>query len=54
MGSVCRVNDCMWAVLMKGIRNDAGKGGGSEGGYMEVGVAAGVVVSGGPAIGNNA
>lgn len=39
---------------MKGIRTDAGKGGGSEGGYMEVGVAAGVVMSDGPAIGNNA
>lgn len=39
---------------MTGIRNAAGKGGGSEGGYMEVGVAAGMVTSDGRAVGNNA
>lgn len=37
---------------MTGIRNAAGKGGGSEGGYMEVGVAAGMVMSDRRAIDN--
>lgn len=39
---------------MTGIRDDAGKGGGSEGGYMEVGVAAGMVMSDGRTVGSNA